>query len=81
MSAAAAAYDGEDAACALPAGKLPQRDGRVLAAPDEVGQEGGGLHHPGAVRERAHAATEYVGLASLDRLTDILTRTIADFCS
>ncbi|SCE93438.1 acetylornithine deacetylase [Micromonospora viridifaciens] len=29
----------------------------------------------------AHAATEYVDLASLDRLTDILTSTIADFCS
>ncbi|NUP35871.1 MAG: ArgE/DapE family deacylase [Streptomyces sp.] len=29
----------------------------------------------------AHAATEYVDLASLDRLTDILTHTIADFCS
>lgn len=29
----------------------------------------------------AHAATEYVDLASLDRLTDILTATIADFCS
>ncbi|MCO6006957.1 ArgE/DapE family deacylase [Actinoallomurus purpureus] len=29
----------------------------------------------------AHAATEYVDLASLDRLTDILTGTIADFCS
>ncbi|MFE2638238.1 hypothetical protein ACFXKX_32765 [Streptomyces scopuliridis] len=29
----------------------------------------------------AHAATEYVDLASLDRLTDILTDTIADFCS
>jgi acetylornithine deacetylase len=28
----------------------------------------------------AHAATEYVDLASLDRLTDILTGTIADFC-
>ncbi|MCX4461793.1 M20/M25/M40 family metallo-hydrolase [Streptomyces sp. NBC_01728] len=28
----------------------------------------------------AHAATEYVNLASLDRLTDILTGTIADFC-
>ncbi|MGW1785197.1 ArgE/DapE family deacylase [Streptomyces sp. NPDC002143] len=31
--------------------------------------------------EGAHAATEYVDLASLDRLTDILTHTIADFCS
>ncbi|MEV5433986.1 ArgE/DapE family deacylase [Streptomyces sp. NPDC052701] len=31
--------------------------------------------------EGAHAATEYVDLASLDRLTDILTATIADFCS
>lgn len=31
--------------------------------------------------EGAHAATEYVDLASLDRLTDILTGTIADFCS
>ncbi|MFE9204296.1 ArgE/DapE family deacylase [Micromonospora sp. NPDC007230] len=29
----------------------------------------------------AHAATEYVDLASLDHLTDILTSTIADFCS
>jgi acetylornithine deacetylase len=29
----------------------------------------------------AHAATEYVDLASLDRLTDILSGTIADFCS
>ncbi|MFU8875075.1 ArgE/DapE family deacylase [Micromonospora sp. SL4-19] len=29
----------------------------------------------------AHAATEYVDLVSLDRLTDILTSTIADFCS
>ncbi|MFF4758462.1 ArgE/DapE family deacylase [Streptomyces sp. NPDC001292] len=29
----------------------------------------------------AHAATEYIDLASLDRLTDILTTTIADFCS
>jgi acetylornithine deacetylase len=29
----------------------------------------------------AHASTEYVNLASLDRLTDILTGTIADFCS
>lgn len=28
----------------------------------------------------AHAATEHVDLASLDRLTDILTDTIADFC-
>jgi acetylornithine deacetylase len=28
----------------------------------------------------AHAATEYVDLASLDRLTEILTRTIIDFC-
>ncbi|MFJ8533775.1 M20/M25/M40 family metallo-hydrolase [Streptomyces sp. NPDC093591] len=31
--------------------------------------------------EGAHAATEYVDLASLDRLTDILTATITDFCS
>ena len=31
--------------------------------------------------EGAHAATEYLDLASLDRLTDILTDTIADFCS
>jgi acetylornithine deacetylase len=31
--------------------------------------------------EGAHAATEYVDLASLDRLTDILTATIAEFCS
>ncbi|MER7786767.1 ArgE/DapE family deacylase [Streptomyces sp. NPDC097640] len=29
----------------------------------------------------AHAATEYVDLASLDRLTGILTAAIADFCS
>ncbi|MFC7640945.1 M20/M25/M40 family metallo-hydrolase [Streptosporangium lutulentum] len=29
----------------------------------------------------AHAATEYVDLASLDRLTGILTDTVADFCS
>ena len=29
----------------------------------------------------AHAATEYVDLTSLDRLTSILTDTIADFCS
>jgi acetylornithine deacetylase len=29
----------------------------------------------------AHAATEYVDLTSLDRLTDILTGTITDFCS
>lgn len=28
----------------------------------------------------AHAATEYVDLASLDRLTDVLTGTITDFC-
>ncbi|MER8261779.1 ArgE/DapE family deacylase [Streptomyces albidoflavus] len=31
--------------------------------------------------EGAHAATEYVDLASLDHLTDILTATITDFCS
>ncbi|MEU1664866.1 ArgE/DapE family deacylase [Streptomyces sparsogenes] len=31
--------------------------------------------------EGAHAATEYVDLASLHRLTDTLTATIADFCS
>ncbi|NNN30684.1 ArgE/DapE family deacylase [Streptomyces sp. S3(2020)] len=31
--------------------------------------------------EGAHAATEYVDLASLDRLTGILTATITDFCS
>lgn len=31
--------------------------------------------------EGAHAATEYVDLASLDRLTDILTATVTDFCS
>lgn len=35
----------------------------------------------GADGAGAHAATEYVDLASLDRLTDILTATIADFCS
>jgi acetylornithine deacetylase len=29
----------------------------------------------------AHAATEYVDLTSLGRLTDILTDTIMDFCS
>ncbi|MGW5479479.1 ArgE/DapE family deacylase [Streptomyces sp. NPDC004008] len=29
----------------------------------------------------AHAATEYVDLGSLDRLTAILTATVADFCS
>lgn len=29
----------------------------------------------------AHAATEYVDLASLDRLTEILTNTITDFCT
>ncbi|MFJ3307512.1 ArgE/DapE family deacylase [Streptomyces sp. NPDC086549] len=29
----------------------------------------------------AHAATEYADLASLDRLTEILTDTITDFCS
>ncbi|WP_327249965.1 ArgE/DapE family deacylase [Streptomyces sp. NBC_01320] len=34
----------------------------------------------GADGAGAHAATEYVDLASLDRLTDILTDTIADFC-
>jgi acetylornithine deacetylase len=28
----------------------------------------------------AHAATEYVDLASLDRVTDVLTGTITDFC-
>lgn len=28
----------------------------------------------------AHAATEYVDLASLDRVTDVLTGTIVDFC-
>ncbi|MFF1874724.1 ArgE/DapE family deacylase [Kitasatospora herbaricolor] len=31
--------------------------------------------------EGAHAATEYVDLASLEILTDVLTGTIADFCS
>ncbi|WP_416972696.1 M20/M25/M40 family metallo-hydrolase [Streptomyces sp. 4F14] len=31
--------------------------------------------------EGAHADTEYVDLASLDRLTDILTGTIIEFCS
>ncbi|MEU1184575.1 ArgE/DapE family deacylase [Streptomyces sp. NPDC005820] len=31
--------------------------------------------------EGAHADTEYVDLASLDRLTDILTATLTDFCS
>lgn len=31
--------------------------------------------------EGAHVATEYVDLASLERLTDILTATITDFCS
>lgn len=31
--------------------------------------------------EGAHAATEYVDLASLDHLTDILTATVTDFCS
>ncbi|MFI9829848.1 ArgE/DapE family deacylase [Streptomyces sp. NPDC051913] len=31
--------------------------------------------------EGAHAATEYVDLASLDRLTEILTATLTDFCS
>ncbi|MDX3386478.1 M20/M25/M40 family metallo-hydrolase [Streptomyces niveiscabiei] len=31
--------------------------------------------------EGAHADTEYVDLASLDRLTDILTGTITEFCS
>ncbi|MGW3078105.1 ArgE/DapE family deacylase [Kitasatospora sp. NPDC001132] len=31
--------------------------------------------------EGAHAATEYVDLASLDRLSEILTATITDFCS
>ncbi|MFJ9634551.1 ArgE/DapE family deacylase [Streptomyces sp. NPDC101175] len=31
--------------------------------------------------EGAHAATEYVDLASLDRLTRILTATVGDFCS
>ncbi|MFD5014885.1 M20/M25/M40 family metallo-hydrolase [Streptomyces chartreusis] len=35
----------------------------------------------GADGEGAHAATEYVDLASLDRLTDVLTATITDFCS
>lgn len=35
----------------------------------------------GADGEGAHAATEYIDLASLDRLTDILTATITDFCS
>ncbi|MGX4687744.1 ArgE/DapE family deacylase [Streptomyces sp. JNUCC 63] len=35
----------------------------------------------GADGAGAHAATEYVDLASLDRLTDILTHTVADFCS
>lgn len=31
--------------------------------------------------EGAHAATEYVDLASLDRLTEILTATLTEFCS
>ncbi|MER7379744.1 hypothetical protein [Streptomyces lanatus] len=31
--------------------------------------------------EGAHAATEYVELGSLDRLTDVLAATITDFCS
>ncbi|MET8976950.1 ArgE/DapE family deacylase [Streptomyces sp. NPDC004539] len=31
--------------------------------------------------EGAHAATEYVDLASLDRLTEILTATVGEFCS
>ncbi|WP_460070738.1 ArgE/DapE family deacylase [Streptomyces sp. YKOK-I1] len=35
----------------------------------------------GADGEGAHAATEYVDLASLDRLTDVLTATVADFCA
>ncbi|MCZ4612116.1 ArgE/DapE family deacylase [Streptomyces sp. Lzd4kr] len=35
----------------------------------------------GADGEGAHAATEYVDLASLDRLADVLTATITDFCS
>ncbi|MEW2395183.1 ArgE/DapE family deacylase [Streptomyces sp. NPDC046862] len=35
----------------------------------------------GADGEGAHAATEYVDLASLDRLTGILAATITDFCS
>ncbi|MEX3101891.1 MULTISPECIES: M20/M25/M40 family metallo-hydrolase [unclassified Streptomyces] len=35
----------------------------------------------GADGEGAHADTEYVDLASLDHLTDILTDTITEFCS
>ncbi|MFF2653159.1 ArgE/DapE family deacylase [Streptomyces sp. NPDC058045] len=35
----------------------------------------------GADGEGAHAATEYVDLASLDRLTAILTATLTDFCA
>ncbi|MEU8251054.1 hypothetical protein [Nonomuraea sp. NPDC048916] len=31
--------------------------------------------------EGAHAATEWADLASLHRLTDVLTATIANFCS
>lgn len=40
VPAAAAAYDREDAACALAAGELSQCDGRGLPAPHEAGQEG-----------------------------------------
>ncbi|MDF3142598.1 hypothetical protein [Streptomyces sp. T21Q-yed] len=43
MPASAAAYDGEDAACALAAWKSPPRDRRGLSVPDEVEEKGRGV--------------------------------------
>lgn len=63
MPAAAAAYDREDAACAPAAGELPQGDGRALTAPDEVGQEGGGvlLLDEAEVEQEVRGLEPYVG--------------------
>lgn len=62
MPAAAAAYDGEDAAGAPAAGELSQGDGRVVSAPDEVGEEGGGvpLLHQAEVEQEVGGLEPYV---------------------
>ncbi|MFB6676404.1 hypothetical protein ACFCWG_29075 [Streptomyces sp. NPDC056390] len=60
---APAAYDGEDATCALSAGEPAQGDGRRLSAPDEVGEDGGGvpLLDEAEVEQEVGGLEPYVG--------------------
>jgi hypothetical protein len=63
VPAAAAAYDGEDAAPSLSSRELPQCDRRGLSAPDEAGEESRGvfLLDEAEVKQEIGGLEPYVG--------------------